>query len=171
MSWILDCTNFVLISTLATLAVFPQSRPILFPPTPLALAAWDTGGLSKPRAGVLGSVDTLTGAPENLAGEALENEASNFVAGIFAISMDLLIEKDQHDVPDGKSDAPLANDKENSLVETVLTGKDTASGVDRPSNDKTKRPMSDTMWEKRMQLLNLLNGVGDTWERATKYVF
>ena len=133
------------------------------------MTAWDTGSLRKPRAGVLGSADTLTGAPENFAGEALENEASNFVAGIFAIFMDLAVEKDENDIPDGKSDAPLAGDQDNNLVESVFTGKDRASGVDKPSHDKTKRPMGDTMWEKRMQILNFLHALSDLWERFAKY--
>lgn len=83
--------------------------------------------------------------------------------------MDLAVEKDEHDIPDGKSDAPLAGDPDNSLVETVLIGKDRASGVEKPSHDKTKRPMADTMWEKRMQLLSLLYALSDLWERVAKY--
>ncbi|KAG7110732.1 hypothetical protein HYQ44_020309 [Verticillium longisporum] len=34
-----------------------------------------TGGVAKPMAGTLGSTDAATGAPQNLKGEAVENEA------------------------------------------------------------------------------------------------
>lgn len=47
----------------------------MFPPAPIALVDKDTGGVQKPKAGVLGSHDSVTGAPQNFKGEAAEQEA------------------------------------------------------------------------------------------------
>ncbi|KAJ6003855.1 hypothetical protein N7540_013137 [Penicillium herquei] len=41
-----------------------DARKVLFPPAPRSLVNIRTGGIQKPQAGVLGTNDTLTGAPE-----------------------------------------------------------------------------------------------------------
>ncbi|KAJ4294033.1 hypothetical protein N0V90_007722 [Kalmusia sp. IMI 367209] len=165
-AWYFDYLGLFFVATLATLAILPQSRPVLFPPTPLALYDFHTGTLRKPLSGVLGSADTFTGAPEHLAGEAVENEASNFIAGKFAIFFDLLVEKDSHDLLEGENDEPLGDDENNSFAESVFTAKDRLFGVEKPSHDKTKAPMSEAVWESRMQMLKALRAMSDLWERS-----
>ena len=59
-------------TTVIVLIVYPPSRSILFPPAPLALVNASTGGVQTPKAGVLGSHDSATGAPEKHQGEAVE---------------------------------------------------------------------------------------------------
>jgi hypothetical protein len=64
-----------------------------------------TGNLTKPNAGVLGSVDSITGAPENTRGQALENEASNFVTGLAAIGVNLMTSGDVHGEPNSEEES------------------------------------------------------------------
>ncbi|KAM5538386.1 hypothetical protein V8D89_007988 [Ganoderma adspersum] len=84
-SWYLNLLSAVLLSTLLILTFCPPSRHALFPPAPLAAVSATTGNLQVPRAGTLASDDSLTGAPEAYQGEAVEQEASHFVAFLAAI--------------------------------------------------------------------------------------
>lgn len=141
----------------------------MFPPAPLALVDYETGGVSKPRAGILASIDSATGAPENFKGEAIENEASNFVTGIAAIAMNVLTDEDPQHSNDQKGSAMTdALPSPNTLATKVATAKDKASGVDRPSQDKTKVPMEKVMWSKMRPLMHQMCVVSDTWERCAK---
>jgi len=122
-------------------------RSTLFPPAPLALMDYKTGGVAKPTAGVLGSVDSATGAPENYKGEAVENEASNFVAGLGAIALNILTDEDpQHDNDQKSSHISDALPAPNEAAVAVAVAKDKAAGVSIPSLDKTKKPMEEVMW-------------------------
>ena len=64
-AWIFDLLVPLFSATLLALIVYPPSRDFMFPPAPLALVSTKTGGVQKPKAGVLGSTDSATGAPEN----------------------------------------------------------------------------------------------------------
>ncbi|OIW26667.1 hypothetical protein CONLIGDRAFT_663037 [Coniochaeta ligniaria NRRL 30616] len=86
-AWAFDFLVPLLIATLIALITYPPSRAFLFPPAPIALVDKSTGGVQKPAAGVLGSHDSATGAPENHKGEAVEKEASNFVDGIASVAV------------------------------------------------------------------------------------
>ncbi|KAK3052055.1 hypothetical protein LTS18_012319, partial [Coniosporium uncinatum] len=86
-AWWFDCLVPLFSTVMIALIAYPPSRPILFPPAPLALVDGKTGGVQKPKAGVLGSLDSATGAPENMKGEAVEQEASNFVSGIASVAL------------------------------------------------------------------------------------
>lgn len=57
-------------------------RTILFPSAPRALVNIRTGGIQKPQVGLLGTNDTLTGAPEKQPHEAIEEEAANLVENV-----------------------------------------------------------------------------------------
>jgi hypothetical protein len=71
-AWLFDSITPLLVVTLIVLVVYPPSRGLLFPPAPVALVSNQSGVIQKPKAGVLGSVDSATGAPENHRGEAVE---------------------------------------------------------------------------------------------------
>src|SRR5437773_9653047 len=75
------------ITTIIILIVYPPSRSFLFPPVPIALVDAKTGGLKKPKAGQLGSDNSLTGGPEKHQGEAVEEEAINFVSSFAQITL------------------------------------------------------------------------------------
>lgn len=86
-AWAFDFVVPLLSATVVMLITYPPSREYLFPPAPIALVNKSTGGVQKPVAGVLGSHDSATGAPENHKGEAVEKEASNFVDGIASVAV------------------------------------------------------------------------------------
>ncbi|KPM35792.1 hypothetical protein AK830_g10778 [Neonectria ditissima] len=166
-AWIADFLMPTLWITFMALLVSPRIRHILFPPAPLALVDYHTGGVSKPRAGLLASTDSATGAPENAKGEAMENEASNFVTGIAAIAMNVLTDEDpQHSNEQNGGGIADLLPPPNSLATKVATAKDKAIGVDRPSQDKTKAPMEKFMWSKMRPLMHQMCVVSDIWERC-----
>lgn len=91
---------------LVVLIAYPPSRDICFPPAPLALVDGHTGGVQKPKAGVLGSHDSATGAPENHKGEAVEAEASNFVNGIAHVALSSASGKHPQNEPSSEEGDP-----------------------------------------------------------------
>lgn len=117
---------------------FPKARRLLFPPAPLSLVGSLSGEITKPNAGVLGSVDSVTGAPENLKGEAVENEVSNFVTALGAVAANIVSAEDPQGEPNTEEEGlkgPMAADP-NEIATMMATAKDKAEGVERPSQDK-----------------------------------
>lgn len=107
----------------------------------MALTDMATGGLTKPRAGVLGATDAVTGAPENFKGEAVENEASNFVAGIVGIAVTTLTAQDPQDEPEnqkGESHPTDTMPQPDRATTLFAVAKDKAAGISEPSHDKSK---------------------------------
>jgi hypothetical protein len=118
---------------------------------------------------VLATADSATGAPENIKGEAVENEASNFVTGIAAIAMNVLTDKDpQHDEGQKGGGVTDSLPAPNEVATKVAVVKDKASGVDRPSQDKSKAPMEKMMWSKVKPLMHSICILSDNWERCVK---
>lgn len=153
------------------LITMPSTRALLFPPAPLAMVDWSHGGLSRPHAGVMGSADTATGAPEDMKGEAVENEASNFVSSIVGIALNCMIAEEPGAEPENQQDETHPKDnwpQPNKATTVIATIKDRSTGVAHPSHDKTKQPMQTVMWSKMLPLLRLLWSVSDCWERFAK---
>ncbi|EDU51375.1 DUF3292 domain containing protein [Pyrenophora tritici-repentis] len=164
-AWLLDMIMPLLSVTLVTLIVYPPAREIMFPPAPMALVS-STGGVQKPKSGTLGSTDSATGAPENHKGEAVEQEASNFVNGFASIALSSATGKHpQGEPPD--EDSPDSNVPDPTrLAIGAADAKDQASGV-KPTRDydKTKVPMETAMWTKMRPIMHGFAEVTDTWER------
>lgn len=170
-AWLFDFIVPLLSITLITLITYPPSRDVLFPPAPIALVDGSTGGVQKPKAGVLGSHDSVTGAPENHKGEAVEAEASNFVNGIASVAISSAAGKhpqtDPDDAEDGNSNALHdAVPDPTSIAVGAANAKDTAAG-DKPTaaHDKTKVPMETALWTKMRPVMHGIADVSDTWER------
>ncbi|KAH9825556.1 sequestering of actin monomer [Teratosphaeria destructans] len=170
-AWIFDFIVPLLSLTVLTLIVYPPSREILFPPAPVALVSAKTGGVQKPKAGVLGSTDSATGAPENHKGEAVEAEASNFVNSIAHVALSSAsgkhpqndppaIEHENGDAPDGRVPDPTA-----MAISASNARVSAAGGQAAPHQDKTKVPMETAMWNKMRPMMHGLADVADTWER------
>ena len=150
------------------LIVYPPLRPIVFPPAPLALVDSKTGGIQTPSAGVLGSHDSATGAPENHRGEAVEQEAQNFVAGFASIAMSSAAGKHapgdpKHDpvnssVPDPTDIAFAATDAQANATGTNTSG----------THDKTKKHVQDAMMNNMTMVMRIVEDAADTWERFAK---
>ncbi|KAF2226447.1 hypothetical protein BDZ85DRAFT_229809 [Elsinoe ampelina] len=169
LAWAFDFIVPLFTTTLVALIVYPPSRDLLFPPAPLALVDGKTGGVQKPKAGVLGSTDSATGAPENHKGEAVEAEASHFVNGIASVALASASGKHPQNDPPGKKD----EDSPNSSVPdptALAVGASSArvkvsGGSASADNDKAKVPVENAMWTKMRPIMHGLADVCDTWER------
>ncbi len=81
-AWLADLLTPTFFLFLMILITAPRSRSRCFPPAPPSMINATTGGIQKPPAGMLASEQTVTGAPENCKGEAVELEAYSFIACI-----------------------------------------------------------------------------------------
>ena len=114
---------------------------------------------------MLGSHDSVTGAPENHQGEAVEQEASNFVAGIGTIALSSATGK--HEAADPDTD-PLSESAPDptSLARAGADAKSSAKGENvSKKHDKTKQPMEDAMWAKMRPVMHIIGDIADGWER------
>ena len=165
-AWAFDFLVPLFIATLITLIVYPPSREILFPPAPLALVSATTGGIQKPKAGVLGSTDSATGAPENHKGEAVEAEAANFVNSIASVALSSASGKHPQDDPEeGEAGAP--NDAVPDPT-AIAIGASTARAKQNGhhvKHDKSKVPMETAMWNGMRPIMHGIGDVNETWER------
>jgi len=154
--------------TLITLITVPKSRQILFPPAPIALVDTKTGGVQKPKSGALGSHDSTTGAPENHRGEAVEQEARNFVNGINSVVLVTATGKHPQDEPKpGESVLSSAVPDPTALAVKAADAKTRADGS-KPDveYDKTKASMESTIWAKMRPIMCGIEDVADIWERC-----
>lgn len=167
-AWAFDLLVPTILTMLITLIVYPPSRTFLFPPAPLALIDSKTGGVQKPKAGMLGSHGSLTGAPEKHHGEAVEQEAHNFVSSFGAIALSSAAGKHEsgnqaldedssteHSVPDPTAIATHAADAK----------KGAEGGNDK---DHAKKHVEDKMWEGVRPAMHAIGDVADMWERIAK---
>ncbi|PSS29632.1 hypothetical protein PHLCEN_2v2780 [Hermanssonia centrifuga] len=158
----------------------PPSRKLLFPPAPLALISGKTGNLQVPKAGTLGSKDSLSGAPEAHKGEAVEQEARHFVSGIASMAVSTAAGKGPGE--DGNGNAIAGGEAEaqgtskpataiegvvpdpTSATKGITEAKDLASG-DVSTKDPAKKPVEDAMWDKARPIMRAINETADMWER------
>lgn len=167
LAWVFDLIVPLFCLLGIALIAYPPCRGVLFPPAPLALVSSKTGGLQKPKAGVLGSVDSATGAPENHKGEAVEAEASNFVNSIASVALSSASGKHPMDAPSQSEEgstglADLAPDP-TALATSAATARHSVNGGG--SHDKTKVPVETAMWNKMRPIMHGLADVADGWER------
>jgi hypothetical protein len=160
----------LLCATIITLIVSPKARIFLFPPAPLALVDHKTGGVQKPKAGVLASHDSATGAPENHKGEAVEQEASNFFTGIASIALSSATGKHPQGEPPADDGAPHDSVPDPTAIATgAAVAKQTTTGVNATIEmDKTKVPMEAAMWTKMRPIMHSVADISDAWERVGK---
>lgn len=169
LAWALDFLVPTIVAFLMILIVYPPARNYCFPPAPIALIDSKTGGVKKPTAGVLGSDNSLTGAPEKYHGEAVEQEASNFVSGLTSIAVSSASGKHPQGDPhggDGKSSLEDGTPDPSNLAKDVADAKDKPTGTETSAvHDKTKEPMTAAMWSKTRPIMHILADISDGWER------
>ncbi|KAF4627202.1 hypothetical protein G7Y89_g10949 [Cudoniella acicularis] len=144
-AWLLDFLVPTIIAFVMILIVYPPARTYCFPPTPTALINSKTGGVKKPTAGVLGSDNSLTGAPEKHQGEAVEQEASNFVKSFTSIAISSAAGKrpqgDPHSEEEGVSALEDTAPDPTNMAMSAADAKDRSSdGQPNAVHDKTKEP-------------------------------
>jgi len=139
----------------------------MFPPAPIALVDGKSGGVQKPKAGVLGSHDSVTGAPESHKGEAVEAEASNFVTGIASVALSSATGKHpQNEPPSEEGSAADSVPDPSAVALAAANAKEKASGgKPTATHDKTKVPIETAMWSKMRPIMHGIADVSDTWER------
>ncbi|KAI9801859.1 MAG: hypothetical protein M1833_002173 [Piccolia ochrophora] len=166
-AWLLDFIVPSFVSMLLLLIVYPPARTLLFPPAPLALVDNKTGGVKKPSAGVLGSHNSLTGAPEKHQGEAVEQEAHNFVSGLGAIGLSAATGKhteNKKQEEEGAIDTSIPDPT--AIATRAADSKDVAAGgAPNAQHDKTKQPMEAAMWQKARPVMHVIADIADGWER------
>ncbi|KAF5611412.1 uncharacterized protein FSUBG_2244 [Fusarium subglutinans] len=151
-------------------ATTPLETPVL-EGTKTNIMLLSSGHLIKPAAGILGTVDTATGAPESLKGETLEREASNFATGLVALSINIFVDKDpQHDESQRGGGKTVNLPDPRSLATRIATAKDKAAGIEKPSWDKSKSPMQELMWSQMRPLMHWTCRFCDVWERSAKVI-
>ncbi|KAI4864455.1 hypothetical protein F4820DRAFT_458850 [Hypoxylon rubiginosum] len=165
-AWVFDLIVPLLALTLITIIAYPRSREVLFPPAPLALVDSQTGGVQKPKAGVLGSTDSSTGAPQNFKGEAVEQEASSFFNGFTSIVVTSATGKTPDSAPTEKgSPDDSVPDPTGVAVAAAEAKVISAGGKAGAKHDKTKVPVETAMWTKMRPIMHGIADVSDTWER------
>lgn len=166
-AWLFNMVMPLLLLTFIVLITVPKARAVLFPPAPLALVDRDTGGVKSPPAGVLGSTDSYTGAPEQYKGMAVEQEASNLISGIASVAISSAAGKHEQASPDegGKQLGESAPDP--TAAANVVSDATTsvAGGQTGKAHDKTKQPMEEAIWTKMRPAMHALGDVADGWER------
>ncbi|KAK2623524.1 hypothetical protein QTJ16_007078 [Diplocarpon rosae] len=171
-AWFLDLLIPLALGTVLLLTSSETLRDTLFPPAPRALVNINTGGLQKPASGQLGTLDSLTGAPEKQQGEAVEEEAANFVDNLRHLVQKAvgMHENEKHDGDplEGKVPKPVRN----GVKAIKATG--TTDGHATETNDQTQQPMEEVLWDKaNPQKLaevmktapHVVGEIVDNWER------
>lgn len=166
-AWLFNLLVPTFLALAIVLIAVPESRDMLFPPAPLALVNPKTGGVQKPKAGVLGSHDSATGAPEKHQGEAVEQEASNLVSGIATVAISSAVGKHDQENPEDSSLDKNAPDPTNiaGAAADSKTSATSAGGISEEQHDKTKQPMEEAIWAKMRPTMHALGDVADNWER------
>lgn len=152
------------------LILYPPSRGWVFPPAPIARVDPKTGGVRIPDTGVLGSDDSVTGAPERMKGEASECEADNLMAGVGSVVVASVVGQNDQGTPD---DAPMEDAVPDAMDVTVKASDALAAAqgkVPEESHDKTREPMREKVLGGANMGMRALGDVVDTWERFAKYV-
>lgn len=168
-AWIFDMIVPALLAMVIVLITVPQSRSILFPPAPLALISNKTGGVQKPKAGVLGSDDSMTGAPEKYKGEAVEQEASNLVSGIASVAISSAAGRHDQANPDDEGGSKTLDSGMPDPTKIATASADASSaaqgGTPDEVQDKTKQPMEAAVWNQVRPIMHILGDISDIWER------
>ncbi|CAL3971530.1 unnamed protein product [Diplocarpon coronariae] len=171
-AWFLDLLVPLALGMVILLVSSETSRDTLFPAAPRALVNISTGGLQNPASGRLGTCDSLTGAPEKQQGEAIEEEAANFVDNLRhlvqrAVGMH---ENEKHDGDplEGKVPKPVRKGVK------AVKAKGTTDGHATEKDDQTQQPMEKILWdkanpEKLAKLMktapHVVGEIVDNWER------
>lgn len=136
-AWVLNLLVPTMLVLMLVLILSPRARLLLFPSAPLAAIDPKTGQAKVPMAGHLGSKHSLTGAAETYEGEAVEQEASNFVGALGSVALSTAAGKTskdgaQTDAEEDDDETEVGTDEELSATEP---SKKKASATGKPKKD------------------------------------
>jgi hypothetical protein len=169
LAWLVNLEIPAILTLILVLITVPETRDMLFPPAPLALVDHKTGGVKSPPAGVLGSHDSVTGAPEKFKGEAVELEASNLVSGIATVAISSAAGRHDQASPDeqgGSKTLDASVPDPTKMASAAANAATSATGGDVDVvQDKTKQPMEAAVWAKMRPIMHAVGDMSDGWER------
>jgi hypothetical protein len=168
LAWLLNMVMATLFLTLIVLITVPRARKIMFPHAPLALVDRRTGGVQSPPAGVLGSTDSYTGAPEQYKGMAVEQEASNLISGVASVAIASAAGKHDQSSPDDNGGSKQLDGNvpdPTNVASAAAVATSSATGGTPAHADKTKQPMEEAVWAKMRPAMHALGDLADGWER------
>lgn len=119
---------------------------------------------------MLGSHDSATGAPEKHKGEAVEQEAHNFVSGIGSIALSSAAGKHEPSDPDSDPLNSSVPDPTDMASDAAAAKQSAQGGIPSAKHDKTKQPMEQAMWLKMRPIMHVIGDTSDGWERFAKCV-
>ncbi|PKK48008.1 hypothetical protein CI102_5513 [Trichoderma harzianum] len=134
-AWLVDLLAPTFILFLIVLIICPPVRDICFPPAPASLISSRTGAVKKPMAGVLAS-ESVTGAPEENSGEAIEQEAHSFIYSISTLLMNISSGEFSQEEQDSVGPEHMVQDVSDVLNETGDQSKN------KKNHDRTKEPVA-----------------------------
>lgn len=164
----------LILSTMLVLIVFPPSRTYLFPPAPIAAISGKTGTVQVPKAGHLGSKNSLTGAAESYKGEAVEQEASNFTAGLASLAVGTATgagapsAQENVDEPGEEKEIADGLPDPTQMASGASEAQSKAAGEKAAKHDKTKKPVENAIWEKARPTMHIIGDIANGWERFGK---
>ncbi|RKF62490.1 hypothetical protein GcC1_147001 [Golovinomyces cichoracearum] len=173
MCYTVACVFDILLPTmilfLIILTIYPPARSFCFPPRPIVISNSRSGTEKTPESGEKASNDSLTGVSENYLGEALEYEASNFVAAIAQISISSALGKNsQKNYGSNEEETDKLDnhtlDPEKIAMKAVKTKKKVDGNKQGLSQDKSEEPMSSMMWSSSENFMNMISDVSNVWE-------
>ncbi|KAG7145869.1 hypothetical protein HYQ46_005351 [Verticillium longisporum] len=167
-AWLFNILLPTFLIFLGTLILYTPARSLCFPQAPPSLIDSSTGGVKTPSAGLLASDDSVTGAPQQYQGEAVEKEAHSFVTSISSLVVSTAAGKQpQGDPPQTPSmDANLeAAPDPADVAEDIVDAKDKTGGEKPGSHDKTKKPVTRNVWDKARPVMHGIADFVDTYER------
>ncbi|SNX82582.1 uncharacterized protein MEPE_01288 [Melanopsichium pennsylvanicum] len=190
-AWLLDLLVPTSLLLMLVLILSPRARILLFPSAPLAAIDPKTGQAKVPKAGHLGSKHSLTGAAETFEGEAVEQEASNFVGALGSVALSTAAGKSSNqgvtvdDSEEHNSDNDASSTKRSS---STKKHRDAEDKIPDPTNvaavsqaaqsqaagekaghpdkgDHTKKPMEQAIFASLAPFMHILNNICDDYER------
>ncbi|KAF3353318.1 hypothetical protein VdG1_08455 [Verticillium dahliae VDG1] len=167
-AWLFNILLPTFLIFLGTLILYTPARSFCFPPAPPSLIDSSTGVVKTPSAGLLASDDSVTGAPQQYQGEAVEKEAHSFVTSISSLVVSTAAGKQpQGDPPQNSSmDANLeAAPDPADVAEDIVDAKDKTGGEKPGTHDKTKKPVTRNVWDKARPVMHGIADFVDTYER------
>lgn len=167
-AWLLNILAPVFFAALIALVIYPPCRSMMFPPAPIALVDKETG-VQNPKAGVLGSHDSITGAPEKHKGQAAEQEASNLVSSVASVAVGSAVGKHDQGIPDENVGTEKTVPDAMDVVVDSADAQSAAHGnVPSDSHDKTREPMRDSVMNGANMAMQVINDISDTYEKFGK---
>lgn len=117
---------------------------------------------------MLGSHDSVTGAPEKMKGEAAEQEASNLIASAATVAVGSVAGKHDQGTPEGAPMEDSVPDAMHTVAEAADAQTAAHGGVPDSTHDKTREPMKETVLNGANIGMRIMSDITDIYEKLGK---